>query len=222
MALKTPDMKDCDKKERCLFGPNEGLAYTPGDECAAGQVFDPGTCDCISQDSRYWQLEWVFAPNLNLNCIGRPDDGYCELGPLEGPYYTNITFPSGLTFVYTGVAGSWYKASSSCGGGFGPGADVGGYCERTDATWVNKGQGWQTCTNATWTTNSVSRMEWFGFEMVTNTRTDTTYTDEVGQTGDLWIYQLGPNASGAVNCNETQYIVGSTCPADSNFDCLTE
>ena len=49
MALKVVDMVgDCNKKKRCLFGPNEGLAYTPGDECESGYEFNSATCDCES------------------------------------------------------------------------------------------------------------------------------------------------------------------------------
>ncbi len=46
MTLKTVDMENCNKKERCLSGPNAGLAYTPGDECAPNFAFNEATCDC--------------------------------------------------------------------------------------------------------------------------------------------------------------------------------
>ena len=46
MALTTPDMKSCKPKKKCLSGPNEGLAYTPGSECDGGYEFNSVTCDC--------------------------------------------------------------------------------------------------------------------------------------------------------------------------------
>lgn len=48
MALAAVDMENCNRKERCLSGPNAGLAYTPGSECDAGYVFNAATCDCDS------------------------------------------------------------------------------------------------------------------------------------------------------------------------------
>jgi hypothetical protein len=48
MALKPADMESCDPKKKCLQGVNAGTAYTPGDECESGFVFDPATCECNS------------------------------------------------------------------------------------------------------------------------------------------------------------------------------
>lgn len=48
MTLKPANMESCDPKQRCLSGANEGVAYTPGDECESGFVFDPATCECNS------------------------------------------------------------------------------------------------------------------------------------------------------------------------------
>ena len=212
MALPTEIMDDCCKKQRCLFGVNKGQIYSICDPCGNLGEFDEELCDCVSQESQHWKLEWMYAPITNPNCSGRPDGGYCELGPLEGPYYSNIAFPSGLTFRYIGLVGTYYNAD--CGGGSGPGDTAGGYCEVTGATYVNRGQGWQTCANAQWTLNTVSRMEWHGFQLV------EIGNGSYGAEGDQWIFQLGPSSSGAVNCNETQYIVTNACATDSNFDCL--
>ena len=219
MVAPTPaNMQECTPKCRCITGPYAGQAYDCGNPCK-GQG---GDCsfDCIdgcacSAPSRYWILEWLFSPNTTPNCIGRPNLGYCQLGPLEGPYYTQVTFPVGIKAVYSGPAGSWYRADELCGGGYGPGGlGDGGYCERTGATHVDKGPGWQTCDNATWPTGYVSRMEFFGFEITENLSAWPT------SPGDLWIKQLGPNSSGAVNCHVTQYILSSAYPTDSSFDPL--
>lgn len=65
MAIKPANMDECNEKEKCLYGPNAGLAYTPGDECdnTTFYTFNPDTCDCeaiaeywtvrLKQDSKY-------------------------------------------------------------------------------------------------------------------------------------------------------------------------
>ena len=40
-------MQNCNKKKKCLVGPNAGIAFTPGDECDEGETFDSVNCDCI-------------------------------------------------------------------------------------------------------------------------------------------------------------------------------
>lgn len=67
MALKPADMQSCDKKKKCVGGPNNGLAYTPGDECPAGLwEFNEATCECDSTD-----------PCVINSC---PDDEYVKVG----------------------------------------------------------------------------------------------------------------------------------------------
>jgi len=46
MGICAADMKTCDKKNKCLFGPNEGLAYNPQDPCCGAGDFNASTCDC--------------------------------------------------------------------------------------------------------------------------------------------------------------------------------
>lgn len=66
MSLKEVDMENCFKKERCLSGENIGLAYTPGDECEQGFVFNDETCDCESTETAY---VWIEVQNY-LDCLG--------------------------------------------------------------------------------------------------------------------------------------------------------
>ena len=46
MAICAADMGSCDKKAKCIFGPNTGEAYNPKDPCCGQGVFDSTTCDC--------------------------------------------------------------------------------------------------------------------------------------------------------------------------------
>ena len=43
------DMNECNKKKKCLFGPNEGKAYNPSDPCCGAGVFDNASCDCVPE-----------------------------------------------------------------------------------------------------------------------------------------------------------------------------
>ncbi len=66
MALKAVNMENCDKKQRCLSGPNAGLAYTPGDECEQGFTFNSETCDCEFDPTEYI---WMQVEQY-LDCLG--------------------------------------------------------------------------------------------------------------------------------------------------------
>ena len=46
MALPTPPMQSCCKKQRCLFGINIGEIFDVCDPCQGTGVFNPSTCDC--------------------------------------------------------------------------------------------------------------------------------------------------------------------------------
>jgi len=59
MALPSPDMESCCKKQRCLSGANAGQVYDSCEPCPAGQVFDTATCDCIRADSGCWYLQYT-------------------------------------------------------------------------------------------------------------------------------------------------------------------
>ena len=46
MAVCAANMRSCDRKVKCIFGPNEGEAYNPKDPCCGVGSFNPETCDC--------------------------------------------------------------------------------------------------------------------------------------------------------------------------------
>jgi len=39
-------MLDCDKKQRCIVGPNAGIAYNPAFPCFGNETFNEELCDC--------------------------------------------------------------------------------------------------------------------------------------------------------------------------------
>lgn len=208
----TGDMTDCKSKKRCAWGACEGqsLPSDPADYCPLGYTFREDYCDCEGTPSQYWRVEWMYAPiSVNVNCTNIPGGGYCGLGPVEGPYFANLLFPNGVNVVYTGFVGSWYRGA--CGGGYGPGGlDDGTMDSRTGASFINRGSGWEAARNYNPAINSTSRQEWHGFTVATNTGSYVT------SPGDLWLLILGPAYGGAVNCNETQYIVTGVYPTDSS------
>lgn len=211
----TGDMTDCNKKPRCKWGACEGqsLPSNPADYCPPGYTFREDYCDCEGTASRYWQIEYMYAPiTSNVNCTGLPGGGYCGLGPLEGPYVANLAFPNTIEATYTGPIGSWYRAD--CGGGYGPGElNDGTMADRTGATYINRGAGWQTADSYDPALSTTSRQEWYGFDIAAS-------GSGIATPGDLWIFILGPDAGGAINCGEQQFFVTSAVPTDSNFNPL--
>lgn len=65
MALKSPDMESCNIKQRCLTGPNKGLAYDPADPCPAGTEFNATACDCSATAST-----WGICATYANSCTG--------------------------------------------------------------------------------------------------------------------------------------------------------
>jgi hypothetical protein len=54
MGICAANMDDCDRKEKCIFGPNEGQAYDPKDPCCGVGDFNVATCDCSVPDWARW------------------------------------------------------------------------------------------------------------------------------------------------------------------------
>ena len=79
MAICAADMRSCDKKARCVFGPNEGQAYNPGDPCCGQGVFNSNTCDC---DTGYGVYE-VEVKLLTTELAKNPEQGYFMYSYLE-------------------------------------------------------------------------------------------------------------------------------------------
>jgi len=104
MSLAEVDMQSCDKKERCLSGPNAGLAYLPGGECPAGSEFNTETCDCdsvINETCMLYKVSWtvdrsgyaVCAGNVSYDCnnvgvAGREAIVACYYG---APYFREVS-----------------------------------------------------------------------------------------------------------------------------------
>lgn len=54
MSICAANMKSCDKKAKCLFGPNEGKAYNPKNPCCGLGTFDSSICDCTLNGGIYF------------------------------------------------------------------------------------------------------------------------------------------------------------------------
>lgn len=103
MAICNANMKDCDRKKKCLNGPNEGKAYNPKDPCCGVGTFNPLTCDCDTGCTRIWTRvlfgDGMIATGVNAGLICSSewcDDNYVLwLGsPLQGfnPFNLGIEF----------------------------------------------------------------------------------------------------------------------------------
>lgn len=70
MTLKTPEMSNCNPKQRCLTGVNKGLAYDPSDPCPPDTEFDPVACECITEYpgiDGYWRWTGTILTKNNTN-----------------------------------------------------------------------------------------------------------------------------------------------------------
>lgn len=56
MSVCPANMRNCDRKKKCLFGPNQGIAYNPKDPCCGAGTFDEETCDCSAQHG-CWHIQ---------------------------------------------------------------------------------------------------------------------------------------------------------------------
>ena len=98
-----PDMDDCkSKKKRCLTGPCVGEAYTEGEECPAGFVFDASTCECVSVCGTQYRL------TITLYGGGWPYED-CGLGPGVRPAFseTNVLVTTSPGLVENFVNANW-------------------------------------------------------------------------------------------------------------------
>lgn len=76
MGICAANMKKCDKKAKCIFGPNEGKAYDPKDPCCGQGTFNAGTCDCDLPEG-YWV---VYVEQLGYRLPGPNDPDGCPYG----------------------------------------------------------------------------------------------------------------------------------------------
>ena len=85
MAICAANMRECDKKAKCAFGPNEGQAYNPKSPCCGQGEFDEDTCDCILECSKYWLATISSAGTVaEIGCTGS-----CSLTP-GGSFLTQL------------------------------------------------------------------------------------------------------------------------------------
>ena len=95
MAICPPNMRKCDLKKKCLYGPNEGDAYDPKGpcDCIPNSLFDDNNCDCITRGGYYrWRKRAVRVAGALVNY-----DTSCVV--------QSVNQDSGLTFTGTPVNG---------------------------------------------------------------------------------------------------------------------
>jgi hypothetical protein len=111
------DMDTCNKKKKCLFGPNEGQAYDPQNPCCGRGIFDAATCDCVPMTAwRDVRARWSVLTTGTGSYEGQ--NYYSEPGWYNG-YQTGGTESAYNRFVYLH---SMYFASTVAykGCGFSP------------------------------------------------------------------------------------------------------
>jgi len=60
MAILSPDPTSCFRNNKCLSGPNRGLAYNALKPCPDNYIFDPNSCDCSLPPCRSgWVLKII-------------------------------------------------------------------------------------------------------------------------------------------------------------------
>lgn len=113
MTLKPADMESCDEKQRCLQGVNTGTAYTPGDECADGYVFNAATCDCDldgcpqcdDRGNTSYSLTFDYQNHSDTPCAGFTEDPCDSGGACPTDFQTGVTrgiSTDGTAFSITG------------------------------------------------------------------------------------------------------------------------
>jgi hypothetical protein len=108
------DMDTCNKKKKCLFGPNEGKAYDPKSPCCGRGIFDAATCDCVPETAwRDVRARWSIL--TTGTGIYSDQNGYSTPGWYNG-YQTGGTNSSSNRFVYLH---SMYFASTTASIGCG-------------------------------------------------------------------------------------------------------
>ena len=93
MALKEPDMGlYVKKKQRCLNGPNIGIAYDPADPCEAGLEFNALSCECNPLTYEF-AVKMVGNPtsttNNTIDTIINPGDAPALYSPAYADSFTH-------------------------------------------------------------------------------------------------------------------------------------
>ena len=105
------DMDTCNKKEKCLFGPNEGEAYDPKNPCGGVGSFDDEICDCVIEASERWTIDYI-GP-------GQGDQGSASCAvencaPLENVAFLSTSFAVQGHLIVPRNEVEWCTISGSC------------------------------------------------------------------------------------------------------------
>jgi len=115
MALKPADMQSCDKKKKCVGGPNNGLAYSPLDPCEQG-VFDEERCDCVSvvyNECRLYKISWTEERYDFSVCGGSSSADCAEDGVVTSYKEATVECLHGGPYFKVTGQGSWDFGSAT-------------------------------------------------------------------------------------------------------------
>jgi len=109
MALLSPDPTSCLRNNKCLSGPNRGLAYNALKPCPDSYIFDATSCDCSLPACR---SGWVFVTVQNIGTSQLWQTSDCT-------GYGTYTSTS-ITTQYAPLSGDWSdvritEANCTCG-----------------------------------------------------------------------------------------------------------
>ena len=123
MAIIPANMDDCGPKRKCIWGDNEGLAYTPGAECPPCETFSEALCDCVPNPDRayFCEIAWVsqdygisVVENSNGDCVTEKTDyngnradkvynqGACGADPMGLAWVFQDSFAGSCTYTQCG------------------------------------------------------------------------------------------------------------------------
>ena len=114
MSICAADMRSCDKKAKCLFGPNEGQAYNPKAPCCGMGLFDSASCDCIPATA-WKRLGASWSIHTTGTGFYSSMDSYTQPGWYNGFQAGSVSFPDDrFAYIHSEYFSS-SKASIGCG-----------------------------------------------------------------------------------------------------------
>ena len=106
MAICAANMRECDKKAKCIFGPNEGQAYNPKDPCCGAGTFNASQCDC---ENEYWHaIHWWSDSHIASDATCSPESSLSA-----GYMNPSVAATESGTLDENGNYGSWQLDTST-------------------------------------------------------------------------------------------------------------
>jgi hypothetical protein len=113
MAVNPADMENCNIKNTCLGGVNDGVAYDPESPCggAANVAFNPVSCDCeetvfCANGDCGWDVDWEITSTNQIWSMKPCGASSCTIICESDEYRVCAS--------YTPTSGSFYLAPGKC------------------------------------------------------------------------------------------------------------